>query len=276
MIQFVQPGGGGTGTPGQALIGNLSLPVTVQNNNNSQVATLTFEVVSVPPGSTVPTGIVQDGSVTTYLFTPDVRGGYEIHLTTKDVDGNFAEDYRVFQVAETTGRIIPPFKADANSFNFGGQTLGWAPYVDAYLRALDTAGIGTTRTGVFVDAHAQPFNDVKSTLTTDATANVVLHNLYTLPVKTCARVDVLIKAKGAGGIAAEWHIKFLVDRDSGSASIQDTAPTNSAAELKSTAASALLANATLVGNVVTVVGTGIAATNITWGVTIQIDPVTNP
>ena len=141
QIQFVQPGGGGTGTPGQALIGLLALPVTVNNSNNSQVATSTFEVIDAPPGSIIPVGVVQTGSLKSFVFTPDLRGGYEFHLTTTDVFGNFAEDFRVFQVLEVTGRLIPPFKADAVSLNFGGQKLGWAPYLRAYLAAID-AGLG--------------------------------------------------------------------------------------------------------------------------------------
>lgn len=158
-IQFLQPGGGGSGVVGQALIGSLALPVTVAAAVDPSIVNWTYAVVSSPPGSAVPIGLAQDGTVPTWIFTPDSRGGYELHLVTRNAAGDMAEDYRVFQVAEASGRIIPPFGADDGSFNFAGQLLGWAPYLRAYLLAVDavTPGVprvvtGATATATSADA----------------------------------------------------------------------------------------------------------------------------
>ncbi len=136
-IQFVQPGGGGTGTVGQALIGLVALPVTIHNGDDTNVVNTTFELIDTPTGSAIAVGVAQDGALKTYAFTPDIPGGYDVHIITTDAQGNSAEDYRVFQVLETSGRLIPPFRGDASSLNFAGQKFGWAPYLRAYLKKLD-------------------------------------------------------------------------------------------------------------------------------------------
>lgn len=143
-VKFTQ--GVTTDAAGRALIGALTTPVVASNGNNSNVVFWEWEVIDSPPGSAVPVGIVLSGSVASYTFVPDVRGGYHIKLTTRDLAGNTAVDFRVFQVLETTGRAIPPFNAVANALNFAGQLRGWAKYLEQYLHAIDNAGSG----GAFV------------------------------------------------------------------------------------------------------------------------------
>lgn len=139
LIQFLQ--GVTTPGPGLAMIGIAASAVTVTNSTDDpSVKKWTFEVIDAPTGSTVPIGVNQDGGKNSYQFTPDIAGGYEIHMVVQDNQGNFSEDWRVFQIAEASGRIIPPFTADASALNFAGQKKGWAPYLDAYLKAVDAGG----------------------------------------------------------------------------------------------------------------------------------------
>lgn len=137
-ITFVQ----GLSTPpaGEALIGELTTPVTCSNDDNSNVALFEWEMVDRPPTSAVPLGIVAVGTVPTFQFVPDQRGGYLLHLTVTDLAGNRAEDFRVFQVPETTGHLIPPFSALAPALNFAGQLRGWAKPLEELLRFLLAGG----------------------------------------------------------------------------------------------------------------------------------------
>jgi hypothetical protein len=138
-IAFTQ--GAQVGAPGVAIIGVDGTVVTVSNGSNVNVATWTFTMVDVPTTSALPTGVVQTGSSPTYTFTPDTSGGFLLLLTVFDTFGNFAQDYRTFQVPELSGRIIPPFKGTDQSLNFiisAVQNLrGWAPFQDAYDREVD-------------------------------------------------------------------------------------------------------------------------------------------
>ena len=143
-IAFTQ--GVTVGAPGVAIIGVDGTPVVASNGSNVGVVTWQFTMVDVPIGSSLPIGIVQTGSSPTYTFTPDVSGGYLMLLTVFDSVGNFALDYRVFQVPETSGRIIPPFKATDQSLNFIISAVmnlrGWAPCQDAYDREVDILSSG--------------------------------------------------------------------------------------------------------------------------------------
>ena len=142
-ISFKQ--GVSTSAPGVSLIGVDGSSVTASNGNNTNVVNWLYEWIDVPPTSVIPHGVVQNGALPTYSFTPDVTGGFLLHLVTTDAFGNFAEDFRVFQVPEASGRIIPPFKGSDVSLNFiisaVMNTRGWAPFMEAYLRELDTDDI---------------------------------------------------------------------------------------------------------------------------------------
>lgn len=127
---------------GEALIGVTGVPVQVSNEDNSNVESWEWEVVDKPPTSAVPSGVVASGNVPIFDFTPDQPGGYHLHLTVIDIAGNKSQDFRVFQVPEPSGYIIPPFDAEAPALNFGGQKRGWAKYAEELLRFLLTGSGG--------------------------------------------------------------------------------------------------------------------------------------
>jgi hypothetical protein len=155
-LAFTQ--GAQVGAPGVAIIGVDGTLVVASNGNNANVMTWTFTMVDVPQTSALPTGVVQTGSSPTYSFTPDVTGGYLLLLTVYDSFGNFAQDFRTFQVPEASGRIIPPFKGTDQSLNFiissVQNTRGWAIFQDAYDREVDylaslTTGVPVVKTSSF-------------------------------------------------------------------------------------------------------------------------------
>lgn len=136
-LKFVQ--GALVGAPGQALMVNVGQPVTVANDNDAGVQKWTFTVLDSPPGSLIPIGQVQTGPTPTWVFTPDLLGEiWLIQIDVADNSGNVATDIRAVGVLNTFGRIKPSFKAKAPHVNFGGQTRGWTPYLNAYLSFLDS------------------------------------------------------------------------------------------------------------------------------------------
>ena len=142
-IQFTQ--GATTAPPGQALVTfALVTPVVVSNGDNTDVVWWEYELIDVPSDSTVPLGPIGGPSLPTASFAPDVRGSYCVRLTVTGLDGRTAVDVRVFAVYEVSGRLIPPFRASASAINFGGQTRGWSPYLEAYLKAVDDIVVNTT------------------------------------------------------------------------------------------------------------------------------------
>ena len=139
VIQITQ--GLNVGAPGEALIGVLG-PFTLTSAENLGVINYLWEVLDVPPTSALPVGVFTGGAVPSITPGADVRGSYLFRLTTTDLAGNQATDTRAFAVLETTGRLIPPFLGTDQSMNFGGQTRGWAKYIEAYLHAVDAGGGG--------------------------------------------------------------------------------------------------------------------------------------
>lgn len=143
-IAFTQ--GAQVGAPGVAIIGTTGTNVVASNGNDSNVVTWTWTMVDVAQGSALSTGVIATGAVPNVSFSPDVPGGYLLSLTTTDNSGNTAVDYRAFQVPETTGRIIPPFKGTNQSLNFiisGVMNLrGWAPFQWAYDHEVDILSAG--------------------------------------------------------------------------------------------------------------------------------------
>jgi len=144
-IYFTQ--GVSSSAPGVGLIGSAGTPVTVANGNNSNIVRWVYNVVDVSSLSALVLPIVQDGSSPTFSFAPDAPGGYLMELTVYDSGGNFAVDYREFQVAEVTGRYIGAFKSSDASLNFfigPKQNLrGWATLMEPYLRLIDTLASAT-------------------------------------------------------------------------------------------------------------------------------------
>lgn len=159
-IAFAQ--GANVSAAGVALIGVAGGLLVVSNGSDANVVRWRYEIVDVSSLSSLSIGIVQDGIQPTYLFTPDAPGGYLVHLTTFDEFGNLADDFRVFQVPETNGRIIPPFKSSDKSLNFFiglvQNERGWAPFMETYLRAFDAqiAVVSTWNLALDLDLTAQP------------------------------------------------------------------------------------------------------------------------
>ena len=138
-IYFTQ--GVNVSAPGVALIGVAGTPITVANGNNTNVVTWDYTVVDLSSLSSQTLPITQFGSSPTFSFTPDANGAYLFQLTVFDGSGNSATDYRVFQVPETSGRMITSYKASdiAQNFFIGAKQnfRGWAPLMEAYLREVD-------------------------------------------------------------------------------------------------------------------------------------------
>lgn len=129
---------------GLALIGDVSVPVTCANDNNSLIDKFEWSILSVPLASAIVPAIVSVGQTPTMQFTPDVTGTYVIVLRVYDRFGNLAEDMRCFSVLEPSGRLIPSFGAAKDSANFSGQPYGWDPYMQAWLKYVDTLSVAPT------------------------------------------------------------------------------------------------------------------------------------
>lgn len=134
-IKFTQ--GVTTDSPGRALIGTVAVAVAISNGDNTDVFDWTWELLTKPSASAIPSGIIAAGAVSSASFTPDVAGSYLARLTVKDTAGNQAQDIRAFIVLEGSGRLIPPFRGDFSSLNYGGQVEGWDPAMERWLHSID-------------------------------------------------------------------------------------------------------------------------------------------
>jgi hypothetical protein len=134
-IKFTQ--GVTVGTPGVALFGSSGTSVNVANGDDTDVVRWTFTVLDVPPGSSVPTGNVQDGTTPSWNFTPDHTDDFLLQLDVYDAGGAKSTSVLSFGVLRTSGRFIPAFSAKASALNFAGNARGWAPYMEAWLDYLD-------------------------------------------------------------------------------------------------------------------------------------------
>ena len=137
LIKFTQ--GANTDTAGRAVKGDLSSgTVTVSNGSDVGVVSWLYELLYVPPGSSIPTTIQGPSSTATFTFAqPDVAGSYRVRLTVTDANGNTDVDIRNFCVPFTNGLIAPPFQgypaplpltgagSKPNEINLGGQPFGW-------------------------------------------------------------------------------------------------------------------------------------------------------
>lgn len=198
QIKFVQ--GATIGTPGVALYGALGTPVVASNGNNASVVRWKWSMVGTPGGSSVPTGLISDGTTPTATFTPDVAGGYHVELVTFDASGAQKIDRRVFLVPEVSGRKIAPFDAEAPALNFLGQTRGWAPFMEEYCRFVDLLSAGPsvpigaqslTQQSASVDGKIEQFS-IASYQTPDATPVVVFS--YAIPEGATVDVTTIIEA----------------------------------------------------------------------------------
>ncbi len=147
LIKFTQ--NAVTGPDGEAVTGVISLAVTVDNVDNTGVASWQIDLVDVPSGSVLTLGELDsndnDGAPTA-SFTPDLAGGcYRIVLKTWDainrVGAPTDTDIRNFVVLDAAGFVSPPSQIwprplpptdsgepgnKPNELNLGGQERGWA------------------------------------------------------------------------------------------------------------------------------------------------------
>ena len=146
LLKFVQ--GINTGANGEAFFGELTTPAEARNSVNTDVASWQFDLLYVPPGSSLVVGddfAHGDSASPLANFVPDVRGGYRWRLKVWGAPGRNGApadiDIRVFGVKEVNGLLVPPSQvwplplADArsgsigskpNEMNFGGELDGWA------------------------------------------------------------------------------------------------------------------------------------------------------
>lgn len=207
QIKFTQNSPGpGAGVDGQALMGVTGTVVTVASVLNTDVANAQFELLYVPPGSALTTGVKQAYSVadppvldSDWTFTPDVAGGFVVRLRVKNLQGNESVDDRVFGVVEESGRFIPPFGVGARALNFLGNALGWLPNLRDYLLA--------------VDANEKRGSGREATLTTTTTG---LTTIATVPLSPSGLVLVqarILAVKSNALVAKWWKIERAFHHD---------------------------------------------------------------
>lgn len=178
---------------GEALIGVLAQVVTASNGDNSDAGRWEWEWRATPAGSVILPGIVASGLTPTITFTPDVTGTYVLLLRVYNRFGAVAEDERCFSVLEIpSGRLIPNFEASGASMNFNGQPFGWAPYLEAWLKAIDAAGSELTiqEEGVEVGTYATMNFTGPGVTATDAGGGVVEIEVPVGPAELLAAIDV--------------------------------------------------------------------------------------
>lgn len=139
QIKFVQ--GANTPVAGRALDGVTGTSVTASNGDNTNIVSWNWSLVDVPPASALAVGSRGTAS-TMNPFTPDVTGSYLVKLVTVDNLGVSTTDYRAVMIKEsaTYSRYLPPSFAAAlgdTALNIAGQTRGYAPFLEAYLKVID-------------------------------------------------------------------------------------------------------------------------------------------
>lgn len=160
---------GGPGTPGQAFEGTLGSLVTVTNDDNTDVTSWSIELLDVPSGSALSTGVLNAAATNTPTagFTPDVPGSYRVSLTVNSGSSE-NKDIRNFGVRNARGIIVPPYQKlpdplplpgvtgtaldKPDELNFNGVSRGWA---------------GTPNQGL-LEAFIQTYDDLPSTTISSA------------------------------------------------------------------------------------------------------------
>jgi hypothetical protein len=191
----------------------VAVPVVARSVSSGSIARLRWTLLSAPTASALVAGVLAV-DVPETAFTPDVAGGYLIELEVIDRDGFRSTTRKAVLIPEASGRIIPPFLGDPSSLNVGGQTRGWSPYLEEYLKAVDSgAGSGG---GVVTTASQLWSPPGAGLLAQDASAAVVSTNDATeisitfpwglgnvVPTNGVikASAEVLAKYKGGGDFA---------------------------------------------------------------------------
>jgi hypothetical protein len=262
------------GTPGEALFGVAASEVEVANDNNTDVSNYTFELLDVPSGSALTTGVKQAGGASVYKFTPDVPGGYLFRLTVTDASGQSSVDIRCFGIKEASGKFMPPFGAKASALNFAGQARGWAKYIEEWLRSFESElseWIIAAPTGASATAAKRERNYLKTFRTTNATPLDAIS--IPVPTKYGGKFVLLVQAiKDDGTVGANFWYGEDIRRGAanigriGAAVANVDLGTVKDAGAASWAAAMILDTGT---QAVIVRLTGQAATNIEWVVRVQ-------
>lgn len=121
----------------------------VASDGNAAPGTVThyrWTWIDVPSLSAFPLGLITEGPVSNISFVPDVEGDYHLMVEAFGVTGFKTIDRRVFRVELASTRALPAFDAEADALNFGGQSRGWKPDMEAwllYLEALVSPGMSS-------------------------------------------------------------------------------------------------------------------------------------
>ena len=145
LTKFTQ---GASVASGQALKGTVGTAVTVENVDNTDVASWQIDLLYVDPASGLSATTIaydDDDNTPSGSFLPDVTGCYRLAVKVWSSINRPGDpdsvDYRIFVVPEANGLIVPPPQlwpeplphpssgldgAKPNEFNLGGQEAGWS------------------------------------------------------------------------------------------------------------------------------------------------------
>ena len=163
-LKFAQ-GGPYIGGNGEALLGRDGTNggvITCTNVDNTNVVVWEYKLIEVPPESALALGVF--GVTASSTFTEDVVGSYTVMLTVTDAGGVQAADVRVYTAGDERGLAPPPFLANADQCNFGGQTRGWKYLEDAFARYVRA---GTPYVAIRLDQVNPPGGSIHAALSGD-------------------------------------------------------------------------------------------------------------
>lgn len=176
LLKFTQ--GVTTAPAGEALIATTGAFTAAASGLAGNPTYFEFWVLDVPPGSAQPLGLIAAGSATSVTLLSDLPGGILVYLLAQDAAGNRAEDWRVFQVAEPAGGLIPPFMAKAPALNFSGGTRGWATLMEYWLRKINSSGGAIVYNMIGPDTEAIAEKSGRVTVLADVTAGDVVISIW--------------------------------------------------------------------------------------------------
>jgi len=185
------------GTAGEAYIGVVGSPVTLSNQDDTDVTTWHYEIMSSPYNSSVAAAVLSDGAAPTAAFTPDVSGSYRILEYVKDSSNNVSSQIRVLGVKNSRGWIVPAFDGVAIEHNFGGQIRGWVGDDSVCLvdRILDDILLGIS------DGFNFPLRDWAYDSPGSIATSVSLVYVVSIgtPIRFCVQIGTTVASNLGGG-----------------------------------------------------------------------------